>query len=147
MVVTKLNALKYFWSWILGFILFQEKSVFVSCFLVLIGALLISLTQPESLCIATYAITMIIVALSKMVRMPHRFAIVANFLGDLSFPLYLFHFPVFVFIYIFLESRLESLFIGLSLLITVLVFYLIDVYLKNVFFAPIVRSLLNRIKS
>lgn len=101
-----LNALAFLWAWLLGFLYFREQSKEFSKILMLsLGCLLIYQNNlyNERFSLLTYVISCLtlIYANSPQVvaalKNSKNLAKLMRYLGDLSYPLYLFHFPALLF--------------------------------------------------
>jgi peptidoglycan/LPS O-acetylase OafA/YrhL len=94
-----LPLLMFAWAWIAGFLLHQfRNSIFVGIAICLLGIGLLKLNReyeaPYS--IECFAGAVIVVTLAPWVRLPRRIGGILNYLGDLSYPVYLFHLPTFL---------------------------------------------------
>jgi peptidoglycan/LPS O-acetylase OafA/YrhL len=139
-VLTKFNALEYIWCWLLGFLLWRDSGR-VALYLSLIGipAMLWGHYTPEPLSVVTYAVALAMIALSDRVVMTGRLRAFADYLGDLSYPLYVFHVPALLLGYSILKLRAGNALVIPALLVTIAAYHGVDRYLKRRFLLPLVR--------
>jgi peptidoglycan/LPS O-acetylase OafA/YrhL len=67
-----------------------------------------------------------------------------NFLGTISYPIYIFHFPLYLFLY-YLGFRDSYLFVSLVILLCVPINYIFDDLLKKIFWKPLVNKIEKQI--
>jgi peptidoglycan/LPS O-acetylase OafA/YrhL len=137
-VFSRFNALNYLWCWLLGFVLWRHTGGAVYAALVL-GSLVVLFGRvtPEPLAIVTYLISVGILIFSDLIRLPRWAYGCGEYLGDVSYPMYLFHLPSLILAYLFLGIRQPVVGVFISILISVAAFHLIDRYLKLNFIKPI----------
>lgn len=141
-VLYKLNALKYLWCWLLGFMMRTRPSAAVYALgLGATATLFMRDDTTEVLSVATYLISLAVVFGATRIRMPAKLHKVSDYLGDLSYPLYLFHFPVFVYVLANLDTQSPWPHLAAALALTVVLFHAVDRFLKPRFIAPWVLSL------
>lgn len=135
-VLSKFNALRYMWAWLLGFMLWHYRSKFISIFAVVCGSVVFFHEHTtEVFSIVTYLIAILSLLASPYIqarafRMPGW-----HFLGEISYPLYLFHYPVLIaaYFYGFRDTSTLVLFVfGVSLIM----YLFIDKFLKSVYLEP-----------
>jgi peptidoglycan/LPS O-acetylase OafA/YrhL len=137
-VLAKWNALGYAWSWILGFVLRENRTPATYGCIVLGGALMLwSEATPEPLAIATYVISVALTLLADRVGFPQRLKGTANYLGDISYPLYLVHLPTFLLLYGVLGLRLPWLVVACAFAWTAILYYVVDLQLKPRYIKPL----------
>ena len=99
-VASKLKATKYLWCWLLGYLLWYRRGVLTAAALALgAAAVFISAESMDRYSIATYTAVALIVWYGTKVSIKGSVGKVFNVLGDVSYPLYLFHLPVFILSY------------------------------------------------
>ncbi|MGX4803374.1 acyltransferase family protein [Bradyrhizobium guangdongense] len=133
-VALKANVIKYFWPFAMGFLLYQYQSTAVALVLGAIGATLIwcSDFNPERFAVATFACSFAVVALSRTILFKQSKAM--DYLGDLSYSLYLLQLPTFILIYRMCGiTNPVALLVGVFLT-TIIAYELIDVRLKRAIF-------------
>jgi peptidoglycan/LPS O-acetylase OafA/YrhL len=142
LVASKFNALNYLWCWLLGFLLWSDRGLTV-IILGSIGALQIfcGVITPERYAIVTYLGSFSALYFSHRFSLPPRLIPIANYLGDLSYPLYLYHLPLLILGYVVLGIHSSRLLLVLVLSLTIAVFHIVDRYLKTKFIAPLVYGL------
>jgi peptidoglycan/LPS O-acetylase OafA/YrhL len=126
------------WAWLLGFIFyFHAHKKVVQVLLVGLGCIAI-LTSYEyygvgKLAIVTYIFSALTLINSSRLVFPTFIIKIFRYLGDLSYPLYLFHFPAIFFGYAVLGLNSSIHLVGLSVVISVAVYHLLDrpIRLKN----------------
>ncbi len=137
-VFTRLNVLEYAWAWFMGYYLFVNRRIGVVLAFAALGAVLIkwnAYLNPEPYAAQTFLVSLAIIALAahgtaSRVMAP-RVASVLNFLGDISYPLYLLQFPIFLAAYRFLGIDVAAGLLALCLIGATGAFYLVDVWLKQ----------------
>lgn len=131
LVLCKLNALKYAWCWLLGLLWFRERSLVVKVALVGgLAPLMIVLGRSEPLGFVTYLVTIAVLMYADRIRMPVKLAAVADYLGGLSYPLYLLHLPALICAYVICGWHAPGLLAVFALLVTMVAYQLVEVWLK-----------------
>ncbi|WP_086930687.1 acyltransferase family protein [Agarilytica rhodophyticola] len=143
-MLLKFNALKYLWIWLLGFCLYKRepKLDFIGGVLC-ITLLVLSSNFTHPLNIVTLGGTYLILLFSHHITISGSIRSVLNYLGDLSYPLYLMHFPLILLVVYGLNIQSEFLLYTIIFLTTALSIRVFDVYLKNILFRPLFTKLLN----
>lgn len=137
-LLTRFNALNYLWCWLLGFLVWRDRGIFTLAALGLgIPLVLFGAPTPEPLAIVTYLASAILVLSARRISIPKRLDSIGNYLGDLSYPLYLFHLPSFILAYGAWGVRDPLALVGVAFCTTLLAYYLIDVYLKPRYLKPL----------
>ena len=136
-MITKFAALTYAWPWITGFFLWQRKSVWVLLSLAA-GSIAVA-TSPYYIsgryAVATYFFSVIVILCSDRIQLSSRLCKFFNLLGDLSYPLYLVHVPIFIVIHIVFQATSPVIY-GLSAILSALSLLLVvDRSLAKVFIA------------
>jgi peptidoglycan/LPS O-acetylase OafA/YrhL len=137
-VMLKANAVKYFWPFGFGVLLYRYNTTWTYATCLALGAATISISPINigEYAIFTYAVT---IASIWIARRWSKRSPALDYLGDVSYPLYLFQFPVFVTLYaVFATTNGLALFAG-ALVISIAAFELIDVRLKPLLFERIKR--------
>ncbi len=129
-----LALLLFLWAWLLGFFYFvnQEKT-YSKILLVSLGCLLLSLNHVYTgkAAIVTYAISSMIIIYSPRINLSSNLTKILNYLGNISYPLYLFHLPTMFIIYSGLKINNPVVLILFSLLISMLFHHLVEVPLHS----------------
>lgn len=92
-----ISAICLAWAWLAGFLLWRHSKQDWPRWLMLgLGAALIGFddTQNYRFSVAVYVAAALIVVHAGSLRVPVRLALWLTYLGDLSFPLYLVHYPI-----------------------------------------------------
>jgi peptidoglycan/LPS O-acetylase OafA/YrhL len=138
LVLSKLNALHYLWCWLLGFLLRSHPVRAVAILAVLGVAPVLSCPDTSSgLGWLTYLLSVGVIAAATRARMPAVLRRGADYLGDLSYPLYLMHFPAFILALLYLGARTPGTQIAVAFLSTIVAYHLVDGFLKPRFLAPL----------
>jgi peptidoglycan/LPS O-acetylase OafA/YrhL len=140
-VLSRLNALHFMWCWVLGFMLRSHPTRFVSV-MALLGAGLVVAGHDTSgaFSVLTYLLSLGGIWAATRVRLPARWRHVADYLGDISYPLYLMHFPSFIlgFLYFEPEARTTIPLLAAAVCTTLVVHHLVEGYLKPRVLVPLV---------
>ncbi len=119
------------WAWLLGFVFYlhSDKKV-MQVLLIGLGCLAILTSYKYygvgKLAIVTYAFSALILINSSRLSLPVFTTKIFRYLGELSYPLYLFHFPTIFFGYAVLGLNSSIHLVGLSLVVSVAVYHLLD---------------------
>jgi peptidoglycan/LPS O-acetylase OafA/YrhL len=95
-----LPFLLFLWAWLLGFLYFRMGAHLISKILLLgLGPILLIINNNYigKVGILTYLLSSLILIYSSQIKLPDRVLRGINYLGDISYPLYLFHLPLFIF--------------------------------------------------
>jgi peptidoglycan/LPS O-acetylase OafA/YrhL len=143
-LLTRFNAAMYLWPWLLGFLYFRMLSPSACIALACAACAAIKLNDrvnPEPFAPLTLAVTLLLVGCARHLQTPQRARAVLDFLGDVSFPLYLFHLPAFLFGYAALGMRNPWALMGLAMFCSIAAYYVVDVYLKPRVVTPLLYRL------
>lgn len=94
-----LPVLFLLWAWLSGFLLHRHRSdARARIFVLTLGALLFSLNARfnERFAVLTYVAAISIVLFANELRLPARILGLLNYLGEISYPLYVLHVPVLI---------------------------------------------------
>jgi peptidoglycan/LPS O-acetylase OafA/YrhL len=145
------NALVFFWPWLIGFLLGRDASRAAwPVGLGLLGALLVFFSRKETvepLSVATYLATFALILTAPRLRVPGMLRRMANFLGDLSYPLYLFHLPLAILFFCYFGLRGLPAFLIAIIGATAVLWYVFDIQLKFRLWVPLVDSIVRFAKS
>jgi peptidoglycan/LPS O-acetylase OafA/YrhL len=142
--INKCNPLKYLWAWLLGFVCFRDQRPVVLVAVAVVGAPLVALANEDSLALVTFGLSYLLLNASGKLPSGHFQKNVMNYLGDLSYPMYLVHFPCFVICVFLVGISNVWIFVVLTLLATVLSYHLVDIYLKRIVFVPMINEVIRR---
>ena len=131
-LLSKFNALNYLWCWLLGFLVWRDRSAVV-LLLASIGALVVAFgdNTPGPLAVATYAASLWALLARGVAILPHKIGRIGDYLGDISYPLYLFHLPAFLAGYLMFGISSPLPLLAVAAVTTVAAYHLIDVELKG----------------
>lgn len=132
------GALKYAWPWLLGFLLVKDKGNPLIAMLCVPGCALVYFRQSETLGALTFMMTVVVVFMAPRIQLARHVRLVFNYLGELSYPFYLFHAPLLILFYVKFGIRDIFLFTFLVLLATAAIDWLFDKKLKPLFWKPLV---------
>jgi len=139
--LSKFNALNYLWCWLLGFLLWREPSPLVVGFaLIGVPLMVFGANTPQPLAVVTYAITLSALIFARRVAIPAAMKSFANYLGDVSYPLYVFHLPALILGYAVLQLRSSYALVPLAVGISIIALHLVDRFLKRRFIVPLLRD-------
>ncbi len=140
-VLSKLNAIRYLWCWLLGYLMFSHRS-WAAMLTLMAGVVLVHVfpATPEPLAELTYVLVALVLCCCDKVRIEGAAAKAMNVLGDLSYAIYLFHFPTFIFAYEVLGIRDSSVLLVLGLAVSGVAYVLIERVLKKRYLAHLVPS-------
>jgi peptidoglycan/LPS O-acetylase OafA/YrhL len=135
------GALKYAWPWLLGFLLVKDKGNPWIAILSTGGCALIYFTQHESWGVFAFAMTLAALLLAPRIHLPPKLQSIFNYLGEISYPLYLFHSPLLILFYVKFGVRDVYVFTILVLLSTAGIDWFFDKKLKALFWEPLSRKI------
>lgn len=141
--ITKFAALAYAWPWITGFFLWQGRSVWVLLSLTA-GAVVVSMSPfyvSGRYALVTYFFSVAVVLFSHRIQLSDRVCKVFNLLGDISYPLYLVHVPVFILLHVAFGATSPATYGLFAVLTAVGLLLIVDKYLAKKFVAPWVKNL------
>lgn len=143
----------YIWPWLIGFLIIQCDNKLKPLILILIG--IIAFAQNKILNLDSYGwVTflifslMIFITISNDFKIPKTLKNIFIFMGELSYPLYLFHMPLFL-LFSFWQVKCDWVYLLLAIIFIIPINYIFDKVLKNIFWKPLVlkiESYLHTIK-
>ncbi len=129
------------WAWLLGFYFFlYSHDKFAKILMLSLGCLMIvssysyygdSYYGGGKLAIVTYCISAIALIYSSFLVIPRALRSVFSYLGELSYPVYLFHIPALIFGYAVLKIHSSIFLLGFSLVVSIFFYHLIDFPLRH----------------
>ncbi len=129
-----LPLLMFTWAWVAGFLMHRHGAVlWWGVGTATLGAALLTVNEtfPQPYRVHTFVGTVLLVTVAARIHVPNVAVPLLNHLGDLSYPLYLFHLPTFLMGYCVLEVRSAGGLLALALAISV-VFLLVEATLKRI---------------
>jgi peptidoglycan/LPS O-acetylase OafA/YrhL len=140
--LSKFNALQFLWCWLLGFMFWRNLSP-AAIGIALAGVPLMiwgpDFYTPEPYCVLTYVFSLVVILLGSKFPIRGTLRKVFNYLGDISYPMYVIHFPTFILGYVYLQLRSPYALAALVFAVTILAFHFVDRYLKRNFIMPFIR--------
>lgn len=140
-----LSFVMLLWAWLLGFVffLYDQKRwlkiliISLGCFLLIAkgiqpriivegGRFFFEEARPGKFSIFTYTFSALVLIYSSYLIVPKQLINPCRYLGELSYPLYLFHTPVVIFSYAFLGLENSVAFTALSLLFSAIFYHAVD---------------------
>lgn len=121
------------WAWLLGALYFREgDKLYSKIMLIAVGCLVLLLNQNYTgkVAIFTYTVSCLILIFSDRIKLPKAVLDIFNYLGDLSYPLYLFHVPTIIFGYAALGIKNSTTLAFLSLVISMLFYHVVELPLR-----------------
>jgi peptidoglycan/LPS O-acetylase OafA/YrhL len=122
------------WSWLLGFLYFRNNETNLwKAILVGLGTVVLIVNQYHTgrLGILTYLIGSLVIVFSPSIKVPKSLDGILNYLGEISYPLYLFHFPTLIFAYTILGVRNSFSHAFLALVVSLVFYHLIEVPVRR----------------
>jgi peptidoglycan/LPS O-acetylase OafA/YrhL len=117
------------WAWLLGFLCFGEKySTLTKIIAIAFACLMISINSytDHKLGIITFLGSLLILLSATKISIPQVIGKILRYLGEISYPLYLFHSFAFLFGYSVLGIKQSIILIIFALLISAIFYHLID---------------------
>lgn len=143
-LLTHFNGLRYLWSWLIGFCIFGNTSRLLS----VVGMLFCLAVFPFGardldgwVPFLTIAATYLLLHYSHVIAATGSVGKLFDFMGDMSYPIYLVHFPLSVLLVARMNVQSDLLFFALTLALAYLNILVFDKYLKRVIFGPMFRRL------
>jgi peptidoglycan/LPS O-acetylase OafA/YrhL len=132
----KANAIKYFWPFGFGLLLYQnrvDKMIVTAAACLIVGSVAVYLSpiNYERFAVATYIAS--VAAIIFATRTEGRSALM-DYLGNVSYPLYLAQFPVFIVLYKVFGITDTRLMLAAAIITSIGLFELIDLRLKRLIF-------------
>jgi len=130
--VIKSNALDYLWCWLLGFLLWRDRAFSTLAFAAF-GAVAVRLGPytPEPFALVTYLLTLAALLFGHRIALLDRLRPLATYLGEFSYPLYVFHFPAMIMGYAIFGLESPEALLAVALATAVAALHAIDRGLKR----------------
>lgn len=146
------GLLVYGWPWWIGFLLACDQRKRAPLVLGSIGVGLffvdhLMLATENAACALLFASVLVTILLVGRARLPQRLATTANVLGDVSYPLYLFHMPMTILLFgrLGVHSEIGLITVALAFVVALVVFY--EGQFKRIFWKPLTCALVRRLPS
>lgn len=130
------------WPFILGFLVATKRQFWFLIPIILFGAFGIYYNNLMGLGFEKYvfiwfliAVFIVFIILYFKIELSKKVIFLFNFLGTISFPMYLFHIPLYFILY-HLGIRESIAFVGLVIVLCIPINYIFDVWLKKIFWIP-----------
>lgn len=137
----------YAWPFIIGFLIAVKKEFWGVLPLILIGTFGIYYNFLMEVVIEKFAfiwflltVVLVISFMYAKINLPNTIKSFFNYLGMISYPMYLFHIP-FYFILYHIGIRDTYLFVGLGILFCIPINFIFDIWLKKIFWKPLVTNI------
>ncbi len=128
-VAIKANSAKYFWPYAMGFLLYYNRSTVLACALCATGCALAWLAEDQQLAAMTVGASFGVLLLARSGAGWNSRAL--DYLGDLSYPLYLVHLPTFILCYKLFGWTTPWVLLATASCVAIATYELIDIRLKR----------------
>jgi len=131
---------QYGWAFFLGLLLLSFKRSWGTLALLGLGAVLVAVNPltAHSLSIPMYLAVIAILLFARWIELPGFVQVWLSALGEASYPLYLFHLPLYMALYSFGGVRQPWVFVICTLASVVTINWTFDRWLKDHFWRPVV---------
>ncbi|KAM3101368.1 acyltransferase family protein [Phormidesmis sp. 146-12] len=121
------------WVWLLGFIYAREVKhrELLGHLILVLGTVLIGVNDLHPLAPLTYGLTVLALIYAESIKLPLAFANAVEYLGELSYPLFLFHLPTLIIATSFLKIYNSVALVGLTFAVSMLFYHVVDVPLRR----------------
>ncbi|MGG6269248.1 acyltransferase family protein [Leptolyngbya sp. AN03gr2] len=129
-----LGAILLLWAWLLGFWYRREagRNDHIKALLIFVGVILLSFNSFDGqFTNLTYISSCLVVIYATQIKLPTRLLDVFDYLGAISYPLYLFHVPAFIAAYYFLGIQYQIGLVLFALMVSIVVYHVIDLPLRT----------------
>lgn len=117
------------WAWLLGFLLSTSNNKIIRILLITSGLLLVKYSLNNgSWYVLNYAICVISIVYLPSIKIPKKMLKLLTYLGDVSYPVYLFHLPCFILLYGVFHINTSVALIAFSLGVAIVFYHAIDIY-------------------
>jgi peptidoglycan/LPS O-acetylase OafA/YrhL len=142
-----IQHLMYAWLFILGFLIVNRKQFwiiipynFIGAFGIYYNFLNETIFEKYSFLMFLVSVLFIYIFLFSKFSLSKSSIYIFNYLGIISYPIYLFHTPLYILLYYF-GIKDPYLFLFLFILLCIPINYLFDYFLKNIFWNPLVNNI------
>lgn len=137
----------YAWPFIIGFLIAVKKQFWSTIPLILVGTFgmyynFLMEVVLEKFAFVFFLITVITVIyfMYSKTDLSNYIKIIFNFLGNISYPMYLFHIPFYMVLY-HIGIRDDYALVSLAILLCIPINYIFDVWLKKIFWKPLMAKI------
>lgn len=126
-----------FWAWLTGFVYFRyeksSKKLHLTVMMLSLGCFLLEFNKiyNSRLSIFTYLLCCLFLVYSPFFKIPNKISHFFEYVGNISYPLYLFHLPSLTFSYAIIGIKNSFVLVFISLLTSVFFYHAIDFYSKR----------------
>jgi peptidoglycan/LPS O-acetylase OafA/YrhL len=138
--------INFIWAWpfLIGIIIAAKKRPLYALPLLIVSVLIVFYQKAvfgESLSVLTVSLSIVIcfIAMYVKIELSKNTKTLFNFLGTISYPIYIFHLPLYLLLY-HLGVRQSFTFFSLVILICIPIHYVFDVWLSRVFWKPLLAN-------
>jgi peptidoglycan/LPS O-acetylase OafA/YrhL len=138
------GAARYAWPWLIGLIIAVRGPSKTIALVAALGILTTAINKTdtgEALSWFTFAFVAAMVFVADRLTIPIKIRRALNFLGEQSYPLYLFHVPLYLALYHFAGIRNAWCLMTATIISVVLLDYVLDHWLKTRFWKPMLQFL------
>jgi peptidoglycan/LPS O-acetylase OafA/YrhL len=138
------------WPFLIGVIIAAKKRPLYAIPLLVLSIAIVYYQKhifKDSLSLLTVSLAILICLIALYVKLDLSKSTkkLFDFFGTISYPMYLIHMPIYLLLY-YLGLRESYFFIILVLLLSIAINYIFDVWLKKVFWKPLVNYIESQIK-
>jgi peptidoglycan/LPS O-acetylase OafA/YrhL len=139
-VLYGLAAISLFWAWGCGFIYSRTPQPWVALLLAASGVILLNRLNYEggTYSEVTFLVAAAAIAAGRYAQLPSSVRSILNYLGDLSYPLYLIHYPIIITLNGVLGVRSQPLLVAASLFASTVCLHMVERPLR-----PLISRLLS----
>lgn len=138
------------WPFLIGLIIATKKQPLYAFPLLVISIIIVFYQKKvfgDSLSVLTTSLGIIVCLIAMYVKLnlSKKMMKLFNFLGTISYPIYVFHLPLYILLY-HIGIRESYLFLCLVILLCIPINYIFDDWLKKIFWKPLVNAIEKEIK-
>jgi peptidoglycan/LPS O-acetylase OafA/YrhL len=141
------SAARYAWPWLIGFVFATRSNSTIVAFLALIGTVTVFVNKVdtgEHFAWLTFAMVVLLIFLARYVRLSIKVRSILNFFGEMSYPLYLFHWPLCLALARYFGIQSPWWLLAITFIAVVAIDYVFDHWLKTLFWKPMLKWVIHR---